>query len=352
MRDVLENLERWHDNGDEIAVATVINTWGSAPRPVGSKLVSTSGGGIAGSVSAGCVEGAVIQEGENVMASGQPRLLQFGVADDTAWEVGLACGGEIEVFVEPFSALAGVYDRAKEHLAAGEPMAIISVLKGPEELLNRKLIVLEDGQTEGNLELGEDTDRAVQEALSLLAQETGGVVEMRDDLTLFIETYPAAPRLIVVGAVHIAEPLVSIANTLGFDTILVDPRAAFATRERFPSADKLMQEWPQKALSEMKLNHSAYIVVLTHDPKLDDPALMAALQSQARYVGALGSTRTNRLRLERLREAGLSEAQLERLHAPIGLNIGGRSPAEIAVSIMAEVVKVRNSAPAEVAETV
>lgn len=351
MKDVLDSLERWRARGDDIAVATVVNTWGSAPRPVGSKLITTSGGGIAGSVSAGCVEGAVIQEGEGVLASGEPKLLHFGVADDTAWEVGLACGGEIEVFVEPFSALAGVYDRAKALLDAREPFALVSVLDGPEALLNRKLIVLEDGRTEGELELGEHTGRAVREALNYLARETGGVVEVAEDLTLFVETYPVAPRLIIVGAVHVAEPLIAIANIVGFDTILVDPRSAYATEERFPHAKQIVREWPHKALAGMKLNHSAYVVILTHDPKLDDPALTAVLPSGARYVGALGSRRTNRKRIERLREAGMEEVHIARLHAPIGLDLGGRSPEEIAVSIMAEIIQARNAEPAEVAAT-
>lgn len=351
MRDVLESLERWRERGEDIAVATVINTWGSAPRPVGSKMVSTRSGGIAGSVSAGCVENAVLEAGENVMATGQPRLLHYGVADDTAWDVGLACGGEIEVFVEPFSALENVYEQIKSYLEAREPIAVVSVLDGPPQVMNRKLIVLEDGRTEGALELGEHRERVVQAALNLLMRETGGVVDLEGGPTLFVETYPAAPRLIIVGAVHIAEALITMANAAGFDTILVDPRSAFATRERFPEADQIVREWPDKALSKMKLNHSAYIVVLTHDPKLDDPALITALQSGARYVGALGSKRTNRLRIERLREAGLTEEQLARLHAPIGLDLGGRTPPEIAVSTMAEIVQVRNTEPAEVAAT-
>lgn len=345
MRDVLENLDRWHESGEDIAVATVISTWGSAPRPAGAKMVTTRAGGIAGSVSAGCVESAVIQESEQVMASGQPRLLKYGVSDDTAWEVGLTCGGNIQVFVEPFAALGGIYDALHAHIDAGEPVAVITVLDGPEELINRKLLVDEDGHTEGSLDLGERTDQAVQEALNLLAQEKSDIVELADGLTVFAEAYPTAPRLIVVGAVHIAEPLVSMANIAGFDTIVVDPRSAFATRERFPQAKELIQQWPQQALAEMKLNNSAYIVTLTHDPKIDDPALIAALTSRARYIGALGSKRTNKMRLERLRDAGLTEAQLERLHAPVGLNLGGRKTTEIAVSIIAEIIQVRNAAP-------
>lgn len=345
MKDVLESLERWREQGQDIAVATVISTWGSAPRPVGSKMVTTGAGGIAGSVSAGCVEGAVIAEAEGVLGSGEPRLLHYGVADDEAWEVGLTCGGKIDVFVEPFSALADVYEAVKAAIAAGEPVAVIGVLEGPAALQSHKLLVREDGATEGSLDLGGRQAEAVSAALAMLAQGAGGAVELGEDLTLFVDVFATAPRLIIVGAVHFAEPLVVMANAVGFETIVVDPRGAFATRERFPQADVLLQEWPQHALPGMKLNHSAYVVTLTHDAKLDDPALIVALQSDARYVGALGSKRTNAKRHERLLEAGLTEEQLARLHAPVGLNLGGRSTAEIAVAIIAELVQVRNQKP-------
>jgi xanthine dehydrogenase accessory factor len=345
MKDVLDSLERWREQGEDIAVATVISTWGSAPRPVGAKMITTGAGGIAGSVSAGCVEGAVISEGEGVLSSGKPKLLHYGVSDDDAWEVGLTCGGKIDVFVEPFAALDGVYEAVKDAIAASEPVAVIGVLEGPDALLNHKLLVRDDGTTEGPLDLGTRQAEAVRAALDLLAQESGGTIELDDDVKLFVDVYPTAPRLIIVGAVHFTEPLVTMANAIGFQTIVVDPRAAFATRERFPHADVLLQEWPQHALPKMKLNHSAYVVTLTHDPKVDDPALIAALQSDARYVGALGSKRTNAKRLERLREAGLSDIQIGRLHAPIGLDLGGRSTAEIAVAIIAEIVQVRNQKP-------
>ncbi len=351
MRDVLDSLEKWRARGEEIAVATVVNTWGSAPRPIGSKLITTRSGGIAGSVSAGCVENAVIEEGLAVIQSGEPRLLSFGVADEDAWEVGLACGGSIQVFVEPFSAFSGVYDSLKRRIEAREPMAVVTMLDASAGQRNRKFIVLPDGSREGDLDLGEHAPRAASAALDLMARETGGVVELEGGPTLFVEVYPPVPRLIVVGAVHMAEPLVTIANALGFDTIIVDPRTAFATRERFPDAKQLIQEWPQHALPKLALDNWAYVAVLTHDPKLDDPALKVALTSGARYVGALGSRRTHRLRVERLREAGLTEEQIARLHAPIGLPLSGHSPAEIALSIMAEITQVRHGEPAQLSAT-
>jgi xanthine dehydrogenase accessory factor len=177
----------------------------------------------------------------------------------------------------------------------------------------------------------------------MLDNEKGGTIQALNGATLFVEVHPQPPKLIIIGAVHLSEPLITIANTLGFESILIDPREAFASRERFPHADQLVQTWPDMALQEYQLDKSAYIVVLTHDPKLDDPALITALSSDARYVGALGSKRTNQKRMDRLRSAGLNQNQLSRLHAPIGLELGGRSSTEIAISIMAEIVQVRNS---------
>jgi xanthine dehydrogenase accessory factor len=343
MRDVFDKLDSWRQNKEEFAIATVVNTWGSSPRPVGSKMIVTRGGDVAGSVSAGCVEGAVIEQSQAAMDSGKPRLLTFGVSDEEAWGVGLACGGMIQVLVEPSFSLDIIFDSFKKLFEARHAMAVVSVVEGASERLNRKLIVHADGHREGDLTLPSRSECLVGTALELLAKETCGVLDLEDGTSLFIEVYPAPPRLIIIGAVHIAQPLITVAQTAGFDTILVDPRKAFATRERFPQVTELVQAWPQRALPKMALNSSAYLVVLTHDPKLDDPALELALKSNASYVGALGSRSTNRKRLARLREAGLTEEQISRLHAPIGLNIGGRSPGEIAVSIMAEIIQVRNS---------
>jgi xanthine dehydrogenase accessory factor len=275
-----------------------------------------------------------------VLKEWQPRLLTFGVADENAWEVGLACGGTIKVFVEPSWALDGIYTTLKQNLEARQPIAVVNVLQGQPDVLNRKLVVYPDGRTEGDLQT--PTDEIVPKALDLLIQETGGVIDLEDGTSLFIEVYPLPPRLIIVGAVHFADPLVTIANAVGFDTILIDPRKAYATRERFPHAKQIMVEWPQEALPKMLLNHSAYVVILTHDPKLDDPALQICLDSKARYIGALGSKRTNNKRRERLLRAGMTDEQFKRLHAPVGLDIGGHSPGEIAVSIMAEIIQVRN----------
>lgn len=342
MQDVFKQLDEWRRADITLAVTTVVETWGSAPRPVGSKMVVTETGGIAGSVSAGCVEGAVIEESQQVMRTGIPRVVEFGVADDTAWSVGLACGGKIKVFIEPGIAFDSIYDTLKRNLEFGKPFLTITYLNGPDELSNRKLLIEPGGKQVGNLNFVGQENQIVQDALSFLDKEKGGTIKAIDGSSLFVDVQPVPPKLIIVGAVHLAVPLIKIASILGFETFLVDPRQAFATRERFPNVDKLIVKWPDEALQEIGLDKSTYIVVLTHDPKLDDPALTFALSSGAGYIGALGSRRTNQKRIVRLLNAGLSETQISRLHAPIGLDLGGRSSDEIAISIMAEIVKVRN----------
>ncbi|MGB5844175.1 MAG: XdhC/CoxI family protein [Anaerolineales bacterium] len=342
MDDIFVQLDLWRQNKENIAITTVVETWGSAPRPVGSKMVTTRSGGIAGSVSAGCVEGAVIEESATVMNTGNPSLIEFGVADETAWDVGLACGGKIKVFIEPGFSIDSIYDTLKENLTNGVPFLTITYLDGSKEKTNKKLLIEPGGKQIGDLVWPEEGKAFLDEAFKLLDQGKSSTIKLPEGATLFVEAFPLPPKLIIIGAVHLSVPLITIGNTIGFDTILIDPREAFASRERFPHVGQLVQKWPDDALQELKLDNSAYIVILTHDPKLDDPALIYALRSQASYVGALGSRRTNQKRLERLREAGITEEQLSRLHAPIGLDLGGQTSDEIAVSIMAEIVQVRN----------
>jgi len=341
MRDVLEQLDTWHSEGREIAVATVVRTWGSSPRQVGSRLIATREGGIAGSVSGGCVEGAVIEECYAVLDSGQPSLLGFGVADEEAWQVGLPCGGTIQVLVEPFLAYKSIYQPFKNCLHEQIPCALVSYLEGSPVDFNRKLLLFADGSVEGDLDLSQYGKGALQEIKAVFHSGESQTLNPSDDVSLLVEVYPPRERLIIVGAVHTAEKLVSLAQVLGFETIIIDPRRAFNNRERFPEASRLITEWPNEALEQLELTSADYVVILTHDPKLDDPALLVALRKPARYIGALGSKRTNQKRLARLVEAGLTDAELNRLHAPIGLDIGGRRPEEIALSIMAEINKVK-----------
>lgn len=339
MRDVIDKLIAWSATGQGVALATVVQTWGSAPRPVGANMAVNAAGEMTGSVSGGCVEGAVVEAALDVLQSGKARLLHFGVADETAWAVGLSCGGNIQVFVRPAS--LNVIEAWQQAQRDGKSIASLVLIDGPDELLGQELVLLEGGHAQGSL--GPDLDPwgldAAQRALA-----AGAPARVRDETRgaeLFINVELPLPTLIVVGGVHITIPLVSLAKTLEYRTIVVDPRRMFASEERFPNVDQLLQNWPDKALIEAGINASTAVAALTHDPKIDDPALKVALNSPAFYIGALGSRKTQAKRQQRLLEAGLTEAQLARIHAPIGLDLGGRSPEEIALAIMAEIVQAR-----------
>ena len=334
MRDVLGDIERWRSEGKRVALATVVATWGSAPRAVGGKMAVAEGRKIAGSVSGGCVENAVAEAAAEVLKTGKPSLLKFGVSDDTAWSVGLACGGAIEVFVEPVGDAA--YGLVRDALRAERSVAVTTVIAGPGNAAGRKLAIAADGRASGDL--GDAIDR---ETRSALTEGRSRRVTIGED-EIFVDVLLPSPRLVVVGGVHIAVALVKLANALGWRTVLVDPREAFGNRSRFPDVDEILSEWPDAALGRLALNENTAVAILTHDPKLDDPALTAALASPAFYVGALGSSRTQEKRRKRLVAAGVSEESLARLHAPIGLDLGGRAPEEIALSVMAQIVAARH----------
>ncbi len=334
MKEIIPDIDSWLAAGQrEIILATVVETWGSAPRKVGAKMAFTAGGAaIAGSVSGGCVEGAVIAAGEEVLAGGRPQLLHFGVADETAWGVGLACGGTIEVFVEPLNVAA--YTPARDWVLRRQRGAIITVIRGPERLLGCKLAAGPDGVVTGSLGAGLD------EAARSLWQEAGGSRRacLSDEVEVFIDVLRPAPELVIIGGTHIAVVLAPLAKLLGYRVAIIDPRRAFASEARFPAVDSLNHTWPDKALAANPPGRDTAVVTLSHDPKIDDPGLAAALAGEAFYVGALGSRRTTAQRRERLAARGLSEEQLARLHAPVGLDIGADNPEEIALAIMAEVV--------------
>jgi xanthine dehydrogenase accessory factor len=347
MRDILSDLDKWRDAGKphSIALATVIQTWGSSPRRAGAKMALTPDGNITGSVSGGCVEGAVYETGVDVLKSNRPQLLHFGVADETAWEVGLACGGSIDIFVKPldeefFLALRSV-------LVAEKPAVLLTVVRGPEELLGREMLVEENGNISGSLN-DNLNPQGIELARETLAKGESRRVMLDEDIEIFLEALLPPPTLIAVGGVHITVALMALAKTLGYRTVVVDPRSAFGNQERFPNVDRLIQRWPDEAFQKIPLTRSTAVAMLTHDPKLDDPALKLALPSPAFYVGALGSKTTQSKRRQRLLEEGLTEDQLNRLHGPIGLDIGAGTPEEIAMSIMAEIVAARNAAPANV----
>lgn len=344
MRDVLNDLERWAEAGEPAALSTVIQTWGSAPRRTGAKMGVSVEGEITGSVSGGCVEGAVVEASQEVLETGVPRLLHFGVADETAWEVGLACGGTIDVFVNRLDpAWYAPLSRAIQ-----EEMAVAAgtIIEGETGQLGRTIVVVEDGSVHGSLGdgLDEAASAAARDVLAAgkprrqtLASQEGEAVEVFFDVVL------PSPVLVIVGGAHISIALAEMARILGFRTIVVDPRRSFGSEARFPNVDRLVQAWPDQALSDIGLNRSTAVATLTHDPKLDDPALLVALPSPAFYVGALGSEKTQARRRARLLEAGLSEAQADRLHGPIGLDIQAQTPEEIALSVMAEIVAAQNS---------
>ncbi len=339
MREVLPDIDRWRAQGEAVALATVIQTWGSAPRGVGAKMALTREGHIAGSVSGGCVEGAVFEAGTQVLKTGQPQLLHFGVADETAWSVGLACGGSIEVFVKPLD--PNLYAAAHQVLVDERLAATVTIIHGPAELLGRELIVYEDGSSLGTLGDGLD-EPAVAAARAALIEGQAERLTLPDlaaePVEIFIDVLQTSPTLIVVGGAHIAIALTAIAKTLGYRTLVIDPRRAFGNETRFPHVDRLMQAWPDEALAQVALTRSTAVAMLTHDPKIDDPALKIVLPSPVFYVGALGSRKTQEKRLRRLREAGLPEAQLARLRGPIGLEIGAKTPEEIALAVMAQII--------------
>ena len=339
MRDILTDIEKWIEARESIALATVIQTWGSAPRKVGSKMAFTLSGKITGSVSGGCVENAVVEAGIESLKTKYPKLLHFGVADETAWEVGLACGGSIDIFVEPLN--TELFKSLRFVLIDEQSAILITVVKESDERLGREILVHEDGSATGTIS-DELNEQIMNLAKEILHQGESRRVMLNDDVEVFLEVILPPPTLIAVGGVHITIALMVLAKTLGYRTVVVDPRTAFGSEERFPNVDLLIQKWPQEAFQEIPLTRSTAVAMLTHDPKLDDPALKIALPSPAFYVGALGSKTTQAKRRQRLLDEGLMEAQLNRLHGPIGLDIGAGTPEEIAMSIMAEIVAARN----------
>jgi xanthine dehydrogenase accessory factor len=354
MRDVMAAIDAWQAAGRPVALATVVQTWGSSPRQAGAKMAlspESEGAtqGMAGSVSGGCVEGAVYEEGVDALATGQARLLHFGVADETAWEVGLACGGSIDVFVQPLA--DDHYQQARAAFEADQEFALATVVKGPAEQMGKAVLVDANGVRWTNL--GTDPSAGSGQALSTAAAEAARAAlaegksrraELTEGVEVFVEVVLPPPTLVAVGGVHITIALVALAKTLGYRTIVVDPRKAFGNELRFPpgSVDRLVQAWPDEALAEIGLDRGTAVAMLTHDPKLDDPALTLALPSSAFYVGALGSRTTQAKRRARLAEAGVGEAALGRLYGPIGLDLGATTPEEVALAIMAEVVAARN----------
>ena len=362
MRDLLAELGRWRSAGEAIALATLVRVHRTAPRLPGARMAVTASGRIAGSVSGGCVEGDVAERARAVLASGRPALARYDIADELGLAVGLSCGGAIDVLIEPFAADAA-WDALRAALDERRPAALCTAL-APAALLGRRLAIVgadRDTSAPGTAGPNRTADRpdalrvvgSIDPTLDgeLAARATplagrGGTTELTIDgapgaATVLVEGFPPAARLAIVGATHTAIALARLATEVGYHVIVVDPRGAFTTPERFPGVE-IVAAWPAEALAAIGLDAWTSVVTLTHDPKFDVPALAAALRSPAPYVGALGSRRTHAGRQERLRAEGFGADDLARIHAPIGLDLGGRAPAEIALAILAEMQAVRH----------
>lgn len=348
MKELLDEVRAWQAEGAELARAVVVRTFGSTPRPEGANLIMTTAGRLAGSVSGGCVESAAAEEIARARANGVNRVIRYGISDQQAWDVGLACGGAIDVLVEPllrpellqvFGGPGGtaVIIPLPDDAPGPDPSRHVP---GPGTVPGPSLLVAQDGSLAGTTG-SSDADAALSRAArELLGRGRSGTVEVAGH-QYFIECNEVAPRLVVVGAVQIAIPLVRYARELGYVAVVVDGRASFATRERFPDADELKVGWPDEVAEEIGLGPADAVAILTHDVKFDEPAIVAALRRGCRYVGAIGSRRTQAERRARLLAAGVGEVDLARLRGPIGLDLGGRTPAETALAIMAEIVAER-----------
>ena len=331
MRDIAPVLDTWLAGQGPLALSTVVHTWGSGPRRPGARMTIDGAGRIAGSVSGGCVESSVVQAAREVMDSGEPRLLRFAVSDELAWGVGLACGGSLSVFVEP--ADRELLHRVREGMRRRLAVAVAVVTAGANR--GESLVLVQGSEGVGSRALAEVAEAALASGRPLsTGTELGSV---------FCDVILPPESLVIVGGVHIAQALADLAARVGYRPVICDPRPVFASAERFPGVE-VVNDWPEEGFRRIGLDASTAVATLTHDPKLDDPALAAALESPAFYVGALGSRKTHARRLARLQDRGVSEAALARIAAPIGLPIGARTPDQIALAVMAQVVAVRNGA--------
>ncbi|SMQ20974.1 xanthine dehydrogenase accessory factor [Streptomyces sp. Ag82_O1-12] len=350
MLDLAEPLHQWIEEGRDFAVATVVAVGGSAPRPPGAALAVAADGTAVGSVSGGCVEGAVYDLCLQALQDGETLVERFGYSDEDAFAVGLTCGGTIDVMITPFAGGRPAERAALAAAARAEPVALARVVRGPSGLLGQALLVRPDGSSDGGLGGGPQLDRAVLDrAGALLDTGRTGTVELSEDgshcpggLTLLVESAVPPPRMIVFGAIDFAAALVRAGAFLGYHVTVCDARPVFATRARFPQADEIVVDWPDRYLRRTETDGRTVLCVLTHDAKFDIPLLTEALRLPVAYIGAMGSRRTHEDRNRRLREAGVSERDLARLRSPIGLDLGARTPEETAVSIAAEIIAARH----------
>jgi xanthine dehydrogenase accessory factor len=355
VRDILDQITPWWESGEPFGLATLVRTYRSAPREAGAALAVSASGEVVGSISGGCVEGAVYELASQVIETGEPVLETYGVSDDDAFAVGLTCGGILDVFVErvdkeSFAEFAEVAAAVRQ----GDPVSVATVTAGPGKIGARRVVWGTASQTRppcepASLGSGARLDDAVDDDVrGMLAQGLTGTRrygahgERRgDELSVFVNSFAPPPRMLVFGAIDFAAAVAKVGKFLGYQVTVCDARGLFATPARFPDADEVVVDWPHRYLSGVDTDERSVICVLTHDPKFDVPLLEVALRKPAAYIGAMGSRRTHDDRMERLREAGLADAELARLRSPIGLDLGARTPEETAVSVAAELIQLR-----------
>lgn len=342
MIDILPNIRELINQKKEFAIATVIKTWRSAPRPIGSSLVVTADGNMIGSVSGGCVEKSVLQKALRSLEKGAAVVSDYGVSNDEAWEVGLSCGGAISLHIDRFfGGAASGYDQLWNELDRAIEdnisVAIVTSLNSPSNYS----LVYADGNSAGYL-LKHPNSQLTDSAKAAISNRASQVVEIEEG-KYFVHVFPNKAVMLMIGSAHITSELLTLAHMYGFEAIIVDPRDTFATKTNFDrKPDKMYIKWPQEILTELNLDKDTYAVILSHDPKIDDEALNILLRSDVAYIGALGSKKTHEKRLTRMRDRGFTDDELSKIHAPIGIDIGALLPREIALSVMAEVVKVKN----------
>lgn len=336
MKDFLENIEEWESNKQEYAMARVIKTWGSSPRAIGSVLFVNEDLEMIGSVSGGCVEGDVAKACQEVIAQGKTKHLHYGVSNEEAWTVGLSCGGKLEVFLQDaFRKQEAIWKELKSRLEQNLPSILVSSI---EEETNRNTLILDYGHS-----IGDDLSKEIQDKASECYQKRKNELIETEEGSYFVQVFPRKSQLFIVGAVHLAADLVRLAKMFDFECIVIDPRAAFAQKTQFLIApDKIIEAYPSEVFDQYSLDAYSYAVLLSHDPKIDDNALEVLLNSKVAYIGALGSRKTHIKRLTRLCDLGFNLDQRERIYAPIGMSIKAKSPKEIALSIISQIIGVKN----------
>ncbi len=349
MKKLLPNILDWTAQKKRFAIATVIKTWGSSPRPVGSSLIVSDEMDMAGSVSGGCVEGAVLKASQPIIESGDGQDLGFGVSDDEAWAVGLTCGGKISVFVERFLAFderateQAAWQKLQACLSANDPCILLTKLVDGQ---GAHTVVLPNGDSFGEAiseKLKSDALRAYRERKNQVFETPTQNPKLKTQ-NYFAQVFPRRSQMLIIGAAHITSHIVQLASMYDFETTVIDPRQVFAEKTDFPHPpDHLVSKYPSEVLPEVELDAYTYAVILSHDPKIDDNALHILLRSEVGYIGALGSRKTHAKRVARLQEAGFSEEEIGRIHAPVGVDIRAKTPGEIALSVMGEVIAVKNA---------